>query len=73
MNRDPFEYLNLSLDRCTHLTGRRRTRLISFLLRWEQYETALACLDSIGGQLESVDFLITCCICMFLLKYSSLF
>ena len=45
MNRDPFEYLSLSLDQCTHLTGRRRTRLVSFLLRWEQYETALTYLD----------------------------
>jgi ATP-dependent DNA helicase RecQ len=45
MKRDALSHLGLVPDRITRITGRRRTRLINFLLRWEQYEKALACLD----------------------------
>ena len=45
MNQDTLAQLGLSPDQTTHITGNRRKRLISFLLRWEQYEAALACLD----------------------------
>ncbi len=45
MNCDALTQLGLSPDQTTHITGRQRTRLINFLLRWEQYEAALACLE----------------------------
>jgi ATP-dependent DNA helicase RecQ len=45
MNENALEFLNLSPEQSAQITGRRRTRLINFLLRWEQYEAALACLE----------------------------
>ena len=45
MKQDTLKFLGLSSDQCAQITGRRRTRLINFLLRWEQYETVLVCLD----------------------------
>lgn len=45
MNKDTMAHLGLSPQRTTHITGTRRTRLINFLLRWEQYEAALACVE----------------------------
>ena len=45
MNQDTLAQLGLSPDQTTHITGNRRKRLIGFLVRWEQYEAALACLD----------------------------
>jgi ATP-dependent DNA helicase RecQ len=45
MSQDTLTHLGLSPDQTTHITGNRRSRLINFLLRWEQHEAALACLD----------------------------
>jgi ATP-dependent DNA helicase RecQ len=45
MVQDALKNLGLLPEQCAQITGRRRTRLINFLLRWEQYETALACLE----------------------------
>ena len=45
MKNDTLAHLGLTPDQVSHITGRRRTRLINFLLRWEQFETALACLE----------------------------
>jgi ATP-dependent DNA helicase RecQ len=45
MSKDVIAELGLSLDQIAGLVGTQRTRLFSFLLRWEQYELALACLD----------------------------
>lgn len=45
MKPGALEHLGLSPAQCTPITGPRRTRLINFLLRWEQHETALACAE----------------------------
>ncbi len=45
MIQDTLAYLDLSPDLAARLSGNPRTRLVNFLLRWEQYETALLCLD----------------------------
>ncbi|MGD9100696.1 MAG: RecQ family ATP-dependent DNA helicase [Anaerolineae bacterium] len=45
MDQDTLTQLGLAPDQATHITGNRRSRLINFLLRWEQFEAALACLD----------------------------
>jgi ATP-dependent DNA helicase RecQ len=47
MNQNALEHLGLPPEQFAHITGRQRTRLIDFLLRWEQYEAALACLESV--------------------------
>lgn len=46
MVQDALTELNLTPEQCAQITGRRRTRLINFLLRWEQYEVVLACLKA---------------------------
>ena len=45
MNENALEFLDLSPERSARMTGVRRTRLINFLLRWEQHPAALACLE----------------------------
>ncbi len=45
MDQDTLKVLGLTPVATRHITGKRRTRLISFLLRWEQYERALACVE----------------------------
>lgn len=46
MSKNALSELGLSPDQTAGLVGTQRTRLYSFLLRWEQYEAALACLDA---------------------------
>jgi ATP-dependent DNA helicase RecQ len=45
MHQDTLTELGLAPDQTTHITGNRRSRLVNFLLRWEQFAAALACLD----------------------------
>ena len=45
MERNAVGELGLTLDQCRRLTGTRRSQLVSFLLRWEQFDAALECLD----------------------------
>jgi ATP-dependent DNA helicase RecQ len=45
MKQDPLERLGLTPSRCGEITSRARTRLINWLVRWEHYEAALACLE----------------------------
>ena len=45
MSLDVLGHLGLTVEQTGELTGQRRSRLIGFLLRWEQYETALTCLE----------------------------
>ncbi len=47
MTQDALTHLGLSFDQIIRLPGRERGRLIHFLLRWEQYQAALACLDGL--------------------------
>jgi ATP-dependent DNA helicase RecQ len=46
MSKNALTELGLSPDQTADLAGTIRTRLFSFLLRWEQYEVALACLEA---------------------------
>jgi ATP-dependent DNA helicase RecQ len=45
MERDTLTGWGLAPEQTIHITGKRRTRLLNFLLRWAEYESALACLD----------------------------
>jgi len=45
MTTDVLAELGLALDRVQTLSGRDRTRLLNFLLRWDQVETLHTCLD----------------------------
>jgi tetratricopeptide (TPR) repeat protein len=45
MNQDTLKELGLTPAATRRIIGNRRTRLINFLLRWEEYEGALACLE----------------------------
>jgi ATP-dependent DNA helicase RecQ len=45
MNQDTLKELGLTPAATRHIIGNRRTRLINFLLRWEEYEGALACVE----------------------------
>jgi ATP-dependent DNA helicase RecQ len=45
MDEDPLERLGLVPAHCGGITGRARTRLINWLVRWQHYEAALACLE----------------------------
>jgi len=44
---DALAQLELTPEQAGQLTGHRRDALIRFLLRWEQYAPALACLDAL--------------------------
>ncbi len=44
MNRSLLSLLEVSPQQVSRLAGKNRTRLLNFLLRWEAYEDALACL-----------------------------
>lgn len=46
MSKNALAELGLLPDQTADLAGTIRTRLFSFLLRWEQYEVALACLEA---------------------------
>ncbi len=45
MGQDILNQLNLSLNDLPEISGRERTRLLYFLLRWEYIDTLHACLD----------------------------
>jgi ATP-dependent DNA helicase RecQ len=47
MKQDALAHLGLSPDQTVRIGARERTRLVSFLLRWEQFEAVLACLDEL--------------------------
>jgi ATP-dependent DNA helicase RecQ len=55
MTYDTLAQLGLHPDQTTSLTGNRRSRFINFLLRWEEYEAASACLEGmLAGNPERV-------------------
>jgi ATP-dependent DNA helicase RecQ len=45
MHKDTLTHLGLTPDQTGHITGNQRKRLIGLLLRWEQFDAALACLE----------------------------
>jgi ATP-dependent DNA helicase RecQ len=47
VKQDVLKHVGLSPEQTTHISGRQRTRLINFLLRWEQHAAALACLEEL--------------------------